>query len=596
MRRKRLLWQLYPSYLLITLASLVAVAGLASVALEHTFVATMRHHLREQAEIIDRLAGVDFTESASHGGSELGAPAPHPVCDKLHALTDTRITLIDAQGNVLCDSLATAPLENHADRPEVREALAGQVGSSTRFSTTLGSELLYVAIPARRGGRVVGVVRAAVPLAAIARDTRVFRAAVITGGLVIAMLAAGVSWLAARRISRPLEEMRRGAQRFARGELQHKIAVPESEETAVLAEALNEMAEQMQRRILAMTRQASEQQAVLASMVEGVLAVDTEHRIISMNRAATALLGNPPGESAGRSLQEVVRSAELRRLINHTLLSAAPVEGDVVMRGDPDRVLQANGTALRDAQERGIGAVIVLNDVTRYRQLESMRRDFVANVSHELKTPITSIKGFIETLLDGALENRDEAQRFLQIIAKQSDRLNAIIEDLLNLSKIEQSEESGDLPLESTRLRSLLEAAWHDCQATAVQRQVRVLLECGAEVEAKINPPLMEQALVNLLQNAIKYSDQGGEVQLRAAQDNGEMVISVSDRGCGIPSEHLSRIFERFYRVDRARSRKLGGTGLGLSIVKHIVQAHHGSVLVESKPGEGSTFSIRIPA
>ncbi|HWC91207.1 MAG TPA: ATP-binding protein [Pirellulales bacterium] len=585
MRRKRLLWQLFPSYLLITLASLVAVAGLASVALERTFVAAMRHHLREQAEIIDRLADIDFTASST----------PLPVCDKLHALTDTRITLIDAHGNVLCDSLKTAPLDNHSDRPEVLEALAGRVGSSTRYSSTLDSDLLYVAIPARRGGRVVGVVRAAVPLAAIARDTQAFRLAVIIGGLIIALLAAGVSWLVARRISRPLEEMRRGAQRFARGELRHKIAVPDSEETGALAEALNEMADQTQQRMLAMTRQASEQQAVLASMVEGVLAVDTEHRIISMNRAAVALLGNPPGESAGRSLHEVIRSAELRRLINHTLLSAAPVETDIVMRGDTERVLQAHATALRDAQDRGIGAVIVLNDVTRYRQLESMRRDFVANVSHELKTPITSIKGFIETLLDGALENREEARRFLQIIAKQSDRLNSIIEDLLNLSKIEQSEESGDLALETTRLRSLLEAALYDCQGTAGERQVRVQLDCGAEVEAKINPPLMEQAVINLLQNAIKYSDAGGEVRLRAQRDNGEVVISVSDRGCGIPSEHLSRIFERFYRVDRARSRKLGGTGLGLSIVKHIVQAHHGSVLVESKPGEGSTFSIRIP-
>jgi two-component system phosphate regulon sensor histidine kinase PhoR len=590
MRRKRLLWQLYPSYLLITLASLIAVAGLASASLEQIFVATMRHHLRERAELVDRLAGIDFVHAPTHSGQY------QPDCDKLHALTDTRITLISAAGEVLCDSLKSAPLENHGDRPEVRAALAGQVGSITRYSPTLGEDLLYVAIPARRDGRIVGVVRAAVPLAAVARDTRAFRVAVITGGLVIAVLAAGVSLLVARRISRPLEEMRHGAERFARGELGHKIEVPEGEELAALAEALNEMARQTQQRIRAMTHQASEQQAVLTSMVEGVLAVDTEHRVISMNRAAAALLGNPPGETSGRSLHEVVRSAELRRLVNHTLLSAAPVEADIIMRGEPERVLQAHGTSLRDAHERGIGAVIVLNDVTRYRQLESMRRDFVANVSHELKTPITSIKGFIETLLEGALDNRDDAQRFLRIIAKQSDRLNGIIEDLLNLSKIEQSEESGDLALEITWLRGVLESALHDCQATAHERRVHIELDCGAEVRAKINPPLMEQALVNLLDNAIKYSDEGGEVRLQAQADNGEVVISVSDHGCGIPAEHLARIFERFYRVDKARSRKLGGTGLGLSIVKHIVQAHHGSVLVESKAGEGSTFSIRIPA
>lgn len=594
MRRKRLLWQLYPSYLLITLASLTAVAGLASVSLEQIFVATMRQHLRDQAELVDRLANIDFL-AASLDGTGHGR-RNDVLCQKLQALTDTRITLIDAAGNVLCDTTKSEPLENHGDRPEVREALAGRIGSSVRHSTTRDADLLYVAVPARRDGHIVGVVRAALPLAAIARDTSAFRAAIVSGGVVIALLAAGVSWFVARRISRPLEEMRFGAQRFARGDLQHKIVVPDSEEAAALAQALNEMAEQTQQRIRAMAHQASQQEAVLASMIEGVLAIDTEHRVISINRAATALLDSPPGESVGRNLQEVVRSVELRRLVNQTLHSSTPVERDVLMRGNPDRVLQARGTALRDVQGRGMGAVIMLNDVTRFRQLESMRRDFVANVSHELRTPITSIKGFVETLLDGALQNTEEAQRFLQIVARQSDRLNSIIDDLLELAKIEQSEESGEVPLENTGLRTVLESALHDCQATADERRIRVELHCEPQVEAKINPPLMEQAVVNLLQNAIKYSDEGGEVSLRARRDNGEVVISVADRGCGIPQEHLPRIFERFYRADKARSRKLGGTGLGLSIVKHIVQAHHGSVQVESKPGHGSTFSIRIPA
>jgi two-component system, OmpR family, phosphate regulon sensor histidine kinase PhoR len=256
--------------------------------------------------------------------------------------------------------------------------------------------------------------------------------------------------------------------------------------------------------------------------------------------------------------------------------------------------LRIRGTALRDGHGQGVGAVIVLNDVTRYRHLENLRRDFVANVSHELKTPIASIKGFVETLLDGALQSPDDAQRFLKIIASHAERLNNIIEDLLSLSKIEQSEEAANLPLVEVPLRPVLEAALRGCEPQASARKVSLELRCE-EILAHVNPPLMEQAIINLIDNAIKYSEPGGQVVVEAQQNASEVIVAVQDRGCGIATEHLPRLFERFYRVDRARSRKLGGTGLGLAIVKHIVQAHQGRVTVESTPGEGSTFSIHLP-
>jgi two-component system phosphate regulon sensor histidine kinase PhoR len=587
MRKKRLLWQLYPSYLLITLASLLAVGWFATYSLQEIFSDTTRHNLEQQLHIVDDLIGPHFEP---HDRERLKT-----ICDNFGRTIGTRITLLDRQGTVLSDSDTYESLESHADRPEIQEALTGEVGSSTRFSRTVQQEMLYVALPMVRDGQVVGAVRAAVPLTSIARNVHSFQATVATGGLVIALLAAVVSLVVARRISRPMEEMRIGAERFARGELGYKLEVPESEEMAGLAETLNVMAQQLQERIRTIVHQKNEQEAVLASMVEGVLAVDTELRVISINKAAESLLGNTGPEATGRSLQEVVRNADLRRFVGHALISTLPVEGDIVMRGEPDRVLQAHGTALRDARQHGIGAVIVLNDVTRFRQLEDMRRDFVANVSHELKTPITSIKGFIETLLDGAMENPQDAERFLGIIAKQAERLNAIIEDLLRLSAIEQSEGAADIVLEPGRVREVLEAAVYDCQAPASDRHVGIDLVCDATVEAKMNAPLLEQAIVNLLENAIKYSESGGEVHLSAGSDNGEVVIVVRDQGCGIPPEHLPRIFERFYRVDRGRSRKLGGTGLGLSIVKHIINVHHGRVLVESTPGKGSTFSIRLP-
>ena len=257
--------------------------------------------------------------------------------------------------------------------------------------------------------------------------------------------------------------------------------------------------------------------------------------------------------------------------------------------------MQARGSALHDLEGRAIGAVIVLNDVTDFRRLEHIRRDFVANVSHELKTPVTSIKGFVETLLDGAMKDPFDAERFLRIIAKQADRLHAIIEDLLSLSKIEQSEDSDDIALQAGPLRAVLESALNTCQTIAEERNIEVTLACDSQLNAKINNLLFEQALVNLLDNAIKYSEPGRQVLVTAGEVEDELTISVTDHGSGIASEHVSRIFERFYRVDRARSRKLGGTGLGLAIVKHIVQAHHGRVSVESSLGVGSTFTIHLP-
>jgi two-component system phosphate regulon sensor histidine kinase PhoR len=271
-----------------------------------------------------------------------------------------------------------------------------------------------------------------------------------------------------------------------------------------------------------------------------------------------------------------------------------------LLRGLRDRTLRMRGTALRDVSGDG-GAVIVLNDVTEMKRLERVRRDFVANVSHELKTPIASIKGFVETLLDGAAEDPADRQRFLDIIARQADRLASIIDDLLALSRIEQSEGTGDLPRQTVRVRELLDAVIGDCQPRAAERSIRIEVECDASLSAEVNPPLVEQAVINLVDNAIKYSEPGRAVRIVAGADAATdrapaaVVISVRDQGCGIEAEHLPRLFERFYRVDKARSRKLGGTGLGLSIVKHIVQAHGGTIAVESAPGVGSRFTIRLP-
>lgn len=419
--------------------------------------------------------------------------------------------------------------------------------------------------------------------------------------ILLTLLVAAAGFVFALRIGGDLMRIRRGAERFASGDLAHKIDEPASEELGGLAESLNRMAALLNEKIRTITQQSHEQQAVLASMIEGVLAVDNDERILSLNHAAIELINADPGRVIGRRIQEVVRNTQLQRFIARAMSSQEPVEADIVLPAPPggdtseERYLQTNGTILRDASGRGIGALVVINDVTRIRRLENLRRDFVANVSHELKTPVTSIKGFIETLRDGAIADPQSAEQFLSIIARQADRLNSIIDDLLKLSRIEQDAERSQIELTPRRLFDVLQSAVHDTADAARGRGLEIKLDCPADLSARINAPLIEQAVVNLLDNAIKYSETGEAIELTAKRENEEAVIRVRDRGCGIPAEHLPRLFERFYRVDKARSRKQGGTGLGLAIVKHIAQAHRGNVSVQSAPGKGSTFIIRIP-
>jgi two-component system, OmpR family, phosphate regulon sensor histidine kinase PhoR len=409
-------------------------------------------------------------------------------------------------------------------------------------------------------------------------------------------IALAMSWALGRPFAEAMQRVKEASERFAEGDLSERLWMPDSRELTEAADAFNAMAEKIEASFNSLSRRNNEQEAVLTSMVEGVLAVDTDQRVISVNAAAAKLLGASPTDIEGRGLQEVVRNADLRRFVTNALGCDRPVEANVILRNARDRVLQANGTALRDAYGRGIGAVIVLNDVSRLRQLENLRRDFAANVSHELRTPITSIKGFVETLLDGALACPADADRFLRIIARQADRLNTIIEDLLSLSRIEKEAEGGDISLTPGRVDKVLEAANQDCAARAAERNVNVVLDCPSDLMAVMKADLLVQAVVNLLENAVKYSEPGGRVWLSGGRDGNEALISVKDEGCGIAEEHHARLFERFYRIDKARSRKLGGTGLGLAIVKHIVLAHRGEVSVESEVGKGSTFYIRLPA
>jgi two-component system phosphate regulon sensor histidine kinase PhoR len=587
---KRLLWHLFPTFLIVTLIALLGVVGYAIAALRGFYFTQVRSALESRAHLLEHPMADLLAEGRSQQIDRL--------CKELGPEAGVRITVVLPDGEVMGDSEEDpGDMENHADRPEIKVAYGGEVGSARRHSATLEEPMMYVAVPVRQRGELVGVVRVSVPLTTLQEALWSFHVRVGLAVIFVFLLVAVVSLVVSRRLARPLEEMKEGAERFAEGKLDQKLRVSGASEVNALAQSLNEMAEEIKEKIRVLERRNNEQRAVLASMVEGVIAVDAGGNVLTLNRTAGRLLGVDPQNSRGRSIEEAVRNSRIQAFVRRALGAeeGEPIEENITLEGERETLLQARGTALRDAEGRRIGALVVLNDVTRLRQLERVRRDFVANVSHELKTPITAIKGFVETLQDRGLEDPDQALHFLGIVSDQADRLNAIIRDLMSLARIEQGDEEKRIDTERTRIGEVLKAAVRDCQAQAEHKGMEIQVECPPHLHAYVNPPLMEQAVANLVDNAIKYSPENNTVWVKAEQDDGRVAIHVRDRGCGISREHLPRLFERFYRTDKARSRKLGGTGLGLSIVKHVARAHGGSVNAESTVGEGSVFSIYVP-
>ncbi len=593
MRAKRLIWYLYPGYLATALAAVFLSGAYALRVLD-------RFHLAQRQEQL--ASGALFLQTHFDPGL-VTDPArraeAQALCRRLGAATGTRLTLIAADGAVAGDSERDpAGMDNHADRPEVQQAFAGGTGRSTRFSDTLRERVVYVALPVLSGGRAVGVLRTAAPLRRIGNATASVRRRVLTGALVTAVLVTLVTIAVSRRIARPLAALRAAAERIAGGELAVRAPVAGPEETAAVAGAFNDMAAQLEDRIRSVVRQRGELEAVLGSMDEGVLAVNGDEHVVSCNRAAARLLGIDAEQARGRMLQEVVRHPELHDMARRAAGSAEPVEDTLVLAaGGGDTHLHVHATALREAGGAAAGVLLVLHDVTRLTRLEGVRREFVANVSHELKTPVTSIRGYVEALQDGGGAEAGQRERFLAVVARQAARLEAIIDDLLSLSRLEADGGARQADLAEHPLRPVLAAAVESCALAAEQRRTRIAVACPADLVARLQPALLEHAVANLVDNAVKYGAPGAEVLVEAGRTvDGETRIRVADHGCGIERKHLDRVFDRFYRVDKARSRAEGGTGLGLAIVKHVALVHGGRVGVESEPGRGSTFSLFLPA
>jgi two-component system phosphate regulon sensor histidine kinase PhoR len=404
------------------------------------------------------------------------------------------------------------------------------------------------------------------------------------------------SILFARQVADPLRRMTDAATQLAGQYAPQPVFMRTKDEIENLTNAFDRMARNLRDRMETIIKDRNQLLTVLGGMVEGVIAVDENELVTHMNQAAGTILQVNPDISIGKHIWEVTRVRAVIESLGSTINDAENMTCEVHITRPQELTLKLNASPLWDSRGTSIGAVMVLHDVTDIRRLENIRRDFVANVSHELKTPITTIKGFVETLRDGAIDDREHAHRFLDIIANNGDRLHAIIEDLLSLSRLEQAEQIARLVRQETVLKQVIERAVRGCGAKAESRQVTVTTACDPELRLSVNASLIEQAIVNLLDNAINYSKAGSTIHIDASRRADEVTVCVQDEGIGIPQEHLPRLFERFYRVDKARSRERGGTGLGLAIVKHIAQVHGGQVSVVSTLGEGSTFTLHLPA
>ncbi|MDZ4786955.1 MAG: ATP-binding protein [bacterium] len=419
---------------------------------------------------------------------------------------------------------------------------------------------------------------------------------VISGFIIITSI---LLYFHTKNITESINHLRQGARKLSKGDFDIRLAECGIDELDHLAHAMNLMAQRLDEKIKDITKHEREKDAILSGISEGLIAIDANQRILEINKAASQLFGISPDTSKGKLIPEVIRSFELQELMKETLSIKGSLSEEVILHNEDDKktYLQVYGNILETEKKETIGAVFVLSDITRIRRLENIRKDFVANVSHELKTPVTSIKGFVETLQNGAIRSPEDASKFLGIIEKHTNRLTNIINDLLTLARLEEYEERKLAPInkETISAKETISNVIDVCEMTAKEKQIEVSISCMEQISFSAHRSLIEQALINLLSNAIKYSEPKTTVELTCLKQASKIIFSVKDQGPGIPDEHLERVFERFYRVDKARSRSEGGTGLGLAIVKHIAKVHGGEVAVISEIGKGSAFSISIP-
>jgi two-component system, OmpR family, phosphate regulon sensor histidine kinase PhoR len=590
MIRRRIGWQVFFICYFITAFALWFSTWYSIHTYKDFYIKSLSQNVTKQSKLLAR----EFEPAIAIGDNRSHIDS---LCKLYGSDIEARLTIILPSGKVLGDSKANPDtMENHLNRPEISQAIQGKTDREIRYSTTLRENTLYYATPLFLNKQICGVLRLSVSLGEIKQHESIFYHRLIVVSIILFVILGIVIYIFTTILSKPIRAMKKGAQLFAQGDFNKKLTIPNSDELGDLARTLNSMAISLDDRIQTITRQRNELTAILVSLNEGVIAVDNNEKVISMNPAASKILNITQESACGCYIHQIVRNSTLQKFLTSTLSSKDRIESAFSLpTQDGELYIQAYGTVLVDHDSNPQGAVLVLNDITRIRKLENLRKEFVSNVSHELRTPLTSIKGFVETIRSGDYKLPEEVTRFLTIISSKTDNLCSIVEDILTLSSIERDNEHREISMNLNSIQGIIQDAINTCHWKAVKKNISIKLECPSEVYSCINAPLIEQAIVNLLDNAIKYSNENTDIIILVKSSETELTISVQDHGCGIAEEHLGRVFERFYRVDKARSRKLGGTGLGLSIVKNIISAHNGNVIVNSKIGIGSTFEICLP-
>jgi len=505
-----------------------------------------------------------------------------------------RVTVIDPKGVVLGDSQHDIEtMENHANRPEILEAHRTQKGASIRHSKTLDRDLCYLAILVHYHGQRDYVLRLALPLEDLDAAIAAVRWRILEASLVAALVALGIAYYFSFTFTRRVNRLRTFAEGLVEARFSRSPLPAEDDELGALGQSLNRMSAQLGELVGRLRMESARRESILASMIEGVLAVDDQVRVTFCNASFARAVGCAFPVPEHMPLVELVREPELLEMLKKVLADGQSVKQRLQHLGRANRSMEIQAAPL--ASPSRPGAIAIMHDITDIERLERVRKDFVANVSHELRTPLTAIRGYAETLLDGALEDQEHNRRFVEIIKAHSIRLNNIAADLLVLSELE----SGRPPAEPEpiSLRAALESALRTVEGEAHLRGVPLFFEHPNDAQVMGDRVHLEQLLVNLLDNAVKFNRPGGEVRAEISRaENGRARIVIADTGIGIPSEDVPRIFERFYRVDKTRSREVGGTGLGLSIVKHVVERMHGTIQVESMLGKGSRFIVQFPA
>lgn len=598
MIRASFLRRLYLGYVALILFTIAVTGVLVGQRIQQSSLDEMQRSLNTAATVLREWSRPALIQ-ADQGGTLFVADFAARVRD-LAPNDETRLTVMAVDGTVIADSREDpAVMDNHAKRPEVIEALAHGVGRATRTSNTLDIKMMYVAMAVEDRTdqhKVIGVVRTALPLGTVDRRLASLRDSIVLSAVAASVLALGLGFLLARRFTRPLREIIASIRAISRGELDHAIEVRSRDEFGTLARAFNAMRMRIREHNDTITADRNKTLAILSAMTEGVVAVDRSEEVVHLNAAAGRMFHIDPPDAIGRRLAEVIQLPELQDAVQETFAGGGGRQGEVQLNTGMSAVLmELHSSGLRDRDGEIIGAVIVLHDVTEIRRLEEVRSDFVSNVSHELKTPLAAIKGLVESILEDEEMPETIRRRFLARVQRQADRLNSLVVDLLSLSRLER-----EVKLQEEKSIVDLRRAILDCVEThrpaAEQKQLNVRIDLVPNpVRVAADHEAIRQIVDNLLSNAIRYTPADGDVTLNLTTADGEATLEVRDTGVGIDPRHHERIFERFYRVDKARSRELGGTGLGLAIVKHVVRRLGGSIGLDSEVGRGSTFTIQIP-